>query len=485
MPSTIAPLPPPTRSPAARPGRFDPGAELLSGGNRASLDDAPRTLSRSVDDLTREFGPLVYDRMMLDAKVASAIRYLKISVLADGLTISPAIEAPDPDRAPPKDAPTQADIDLAEEVADFCRWSLERLERPLGWVLYELLEALTHGNKLAEIVYEPITAGRWAGKLAHKALKVKPRESWSFVCDRNLNVLGIRPATTPDELVPREKVAILAWDPRDGDPRGTSLLRPAYEAYNLKSQTWPEYFGYLQTFASPSVWAELPEGGLSEVPVSEVADYPDQTVSYLTGAQFVGFILERWSNRRWAVTPPGVKVNVIPAQGAGEAHTEAIDVANREIDLALLGATRMTQEAENGSKADSQTAQDVVGVLVRWIKTLPTRMVEWDVLWNLVRYNYGRDVADRMTPKCSLGQTEAQDFGAAATGWATLNDSGLIAPNQRAAVQRDWGKDLPEPEWPEPVALPLPGGNSDGSGPPARPQPAGPAPQPGAGPGAQ
>jgi hypothetical protein len=99
-----------------------------------------------------------------------------------------------------------------------------------------------------------------------RALKVKPIRSVAFVTDAYLNVLGLvgaKPGQTvpavsdlaPAEIIPREKFCILSWRPKDGDPRGTSVLRPAYDPWWRKRQTIPEYLKYLAQFAGPSLWA--------------------------------------------------------------------------------------------------------------------------------------------------------------------------------------------------------------------------------------
>jgi hypothetical protein len=306
-----------------------------------------------------------------------------------------------------------------------------------------------------------------------------------------MNVVGIRPemGAAPGagmQLLPREKFAILAWDPRNGDPRGTSILRPAYEAWNLKAKMFPGYFQFTQTFASPNVVGKVGDKS-PDVRVDDVRGYQGPSdEGYLSAAQVMGWHLERFANNRWLIVNSVDDIELIYPTTKGEAHLAGFDFANREIVSAILGTTTGTEEALHDSKAISQTGQDTIGLLVRRIKGVLARLVEWDLLWNLVRYNYGRDVADKFTPTVTLGDIEHQDFAAVGATCASLRTAGILKPNQDDWIlQNKLGlTEIPDGEEPEPppqLAPPGPDGKPPAEGqppppnaaqpPPARPKP--------------
>jgi hypothetical protein len=466
MPSqtTITPLPPP---PGMDPQQFAPVGlaptpadarkEYISGGARDALTNTPQALQRTIDDLTWEFGVRVYETMMLDPKVAASVNYLKSASLTGGIRVIPSILAPPERKEPDPDAPSAADVAKAKEVATFCQWNLRRLDRPLEETLREMLDALPYGHKLAEQTYEVAPDEDYEGKLALRSVKPKARETWSYVVDPWMNVLGIRPemGAAPEagmQLLPREKFAILAWDPRNGDPRGTSILRPAYEAWNLKTKMFPGYYQFTQTFASPNVIGKVGKDS-PDVPVTDVPAYKGPADGgFLSAAQVMGWQLERFANARWLVVNGDDEVTLVYPTTKGEAHLAGFDFANREIVSAILGTTTGTEEALHDSRAISQTGQDTIGLLVRRIKGVLARLVEWDLLWNLVRYNYGRDVADKFTPTVTLGDIEHQDFAATGATCASLRTAGILKPNQDDWIlQNKLGMtEIPDGEEPEP-----------------------------------
>ena len=171
-----------------------------------------RGLPHYVDDITREFGDDLYERMLQDPQVASCIAVLKCSVMSGGVTLEPA------DKSTPDS--------LAGEIADFCRRSLAGLARPLTDTLFEMLDGIAYGNKVAELIYKLPDTGPDTGRLTLADIKVKPRRAVSFVVDTFNNVVGLLglipgqgypvllegfigdPPDTPN-LLPRDKFAVL------------------------------------------------------------------------------------------------------------------------------------------------------------------------------------------------------------------------------------------------------------------------------------
>src|SRR5206468_532813 len=72
------------------------------------------------------------------------------------------------------------------------------------------------------------------------------------------------------------KIVVNTFRPKNNDPRGTSLLRPAYDPWWRKRQALVEYVKYLAQFAGPSIWATTPDGAQSQPPL----DFLGNTVAY-------------------------------------------------------------------------------------------------------------------------------------------------------------------------------------------------------------
>jgi hypothetical protein len=101
----------------------------------------PRTLPFAFDDLTSDFGDDIYLKMMLDPQVNACIGTLKTAVLADGVTIVPAILDQ-----------TQRRYAKGQEIADFVSECIDSLNPSIDVVLWDVLDALAYGAKVAEQV---------------------------------------------------------------------------------------------------------------------------------------------------------------------------------------------------------------------------------------------------------------------------------------------------------------------------------------------
>ncbi len=403
----------------------EPQREYVSagGGVWTAIARTARRLPWHLDDVTRDFGDDLYDRMLLDPQVAAAINVMKAAILEDGAHIVAWLH----DESDPQ-------FQQAQELFTFCEDVLENLDTPLDDVLWNLLDAIATGNRVAEQVYEQRGA-----QLVLRALKVKPRRSTAFVVDSYNNVLGLLGAIPgapmaagslvvdpgqADNILPRDKFAVLTFRPKDHDPRGTSILRPAYNPWWLKMQTWPEYLKYLAQFASKSLIGTLPEGARSPTGVAE------------SPAELMGQQLENFQNGSWTVIPNGAKIDMIGSDGEGGAFRRAFEMYDRQIVTAIINQTLTTMEGVHQSRAAASVHQDVFDTLIRQAKKSVERMLRRDVLMNLVRYNFG-DAAVPLTPYVTLGYIEQQDKGAMIGAYA--QGGYQFDPSQYPAIDEEIG----------------------------------------------
>ncbi len=436
-----------TGSPAATPAqeielRANPYDEYVSAGYLAWYANIPRVLGWAIDDLEETLADPVYSAMMNDAQVFACVAILKASILEDGVTFTAA----ETDEAADGYA-------LAADLRDFCERVIADLATPIDNVLWNMLDALAFGNKVAEQVYAVEASPSGARQVVLRALKVKPRRSTSFVVDafnNTIGLLGLIPGvgfpvqvgtylTSPQSqanLLPRDKFAVLTFRPKDSDPRGTSLLRAAYDPFNAKTRLKPDYLKYLSQFASPSLMGVLPQNAQP----GEAMDAAGATL-YLPNGQPKRILprdalqsaLVNFRSSTALVVPFGTEVTPIEMAGNGQAFLDAFNWYDRQITTAILHQTLATMEGEHQARAAASVHQDVLATIVRQAKAAVETMLRRDVLTPLVRYNYG-DKALRLVPYVTLGQVEQQDVAGLWGAAAQLKSSGYLSDDQLPAV---------------------------------------------------
>jgi hypothetical protein len=145
--------------------------------------------------------------------------------------------------------------------------------------------------------------------------------------------------------------------------------------------------------------------------------------------EFMAGQLVAFQNGSVLVVPAGAEVAPIQPQGDGSAFHRAVDLFNREIVQAILLQTRATMEATHGSKADSQTGQDMFGLLVDAGRTMLAQTLRDDCFRQLVALNYGDDAADRLTPLVTFG-TQDVDRASQWSAVASLMGSKYLGDSQ-------------------------------------------------------
>lgn len=434
------------------------------------------TLPRYIEDIDRDFGDDIVGRMRLDPQYASCIVLLKLAILARGLDILPAVTKPVPPSPPAKDEKGQSDPgaqadferaqtayaaaaaehDRAAEMAEFCKRQINGLTTPfVAHTLFNLLDCIDHGNKVAEVIYTYPETGPDKGRLGLKAVKVKPRRSIAFVVNAFMDVVGLLAAVPGqavattympglgNNLLPRRKFLILTNRPKDEDPRGTNSGRPAYHGWWFKQQAWGDWLRTLATFAGGNVIIKTPPGA---EPSPVLDDEGNETGTYATPEQVAVTAGEAMRNGSVIGLPGECEVQIERPEGdVGEAFQAAIDVADRQITQGILLQTRATKEAKNGSKADSETGQDILGILVAHEKTGVEQALRTDLLMPLIEYNWGPEFL-YLTPRPTLGETSEEDLAALMTAVAALNRTGYFDPEQYPELDARMNMPVRSPE---------------------------------------
>lgn len=457
--------------------------EFIAGGGYDGgwQDAAARSLPLPFDDLTQDFGTDVYAEMLKDPQVAAAVIVLKASTLEDGLMLKPAI-----------DDQKAKGYKRAVKIRDIAARMFERLQFPMDQVLWNMLDAMPFGSKVAEQKFE------WQNVKGERllqliALKPKPRKNVSFVVDQYMNLLGVL-GTQPGQsavqhraiLSPRaadiiepDKVMILTNRSEDCDPRGVSILRAAYEPWWKKRQLGPEYLHYLSQFASPSIWATPPENADDEVPTTDglgnlidvstgepVDDPDDDDADFLQPMSKLDELLAAvmaWRNSYALVVPPGTVVHPVEMIGDGSPFLNAFKLWDAQIIKAILTQSLATEEGDRSRGSAAGVHQDVLDTLVRQGKKAVEEMVHGQVLVPWVQRNWGDEAAEELVPIPSLGTTERQDLPGIMTAVAALMRAAYFHSSQLSSLDemlnlpvRDWS----QPNQLQPPASPAPGESS-------------------------
>jgi hypothetical protein len=414
------------------PIRIDPTMEYVAGGSGYFKGIGVAALPDSIDDLTVRVGYRGYDAMLQMPAVGSSVRTLVLGAMAGEIKLAPTFPLK------PGKKTMSRDEKRADEAVKFCQRLMNRVPN-FRSAVQQLCSAVHRGNKLAEMRARIEETGPDAGRLVLDAFNVKSHSAWQFIVNSAFEVVGIlfRDEQGVRRRAGPEKFAWLTWMPEDNDPRGRSILRAAYHAWNLAIKLYPQYYKYLCQFAVASL-------------IGEVAENDTQTRivdgKVLNPNQYFKLILERFQNGSVVIIPHGARVIPVEVSGEGLAFLNAFEHLNREIVYAILMQTRATMEAQNGSKADSETSTDVMDLLVGYLRDSVSECLRHHVFYEFLRLNYGQQYADAYTPYVLVGAGPAADKVEKWKAAAPLINGGAITPSIQAEFYADAELPVPDPD---------------------------------------
>lgn len=404
-----------------------------------------RVLSRSIDDLTADFGDDFYDRVLLDPTAHATLNIMRASIIEDGARLSNPMADKDADG-----------YDLGQEIVAFCTAVLADMQTTLDDVLWDMLRAIAIGSRVAELVWEQRTARSWyvldqstavsqsQSLLTLRAIKVKHRRATSFVVDAYMNLHGLlalgssgtsassmvvaNGVHNPD-LLPRDKFLVYSFRPEHGDPRGTTAYRAAFNPWNIKQQTYPELLKFLAQFASPSIY-----GTIGERAKPKLHRQTDGTVIEKSPVDALQETLIQFQNGSAAAFDYGTILDVLQSSGGGEAFFTTLTHCDQQIAMAVLHQTLATLEAQHQARSSSEVHQDTGDTIIRQAKRGLAEAFRRDCLRPLVRYNYGDRAAQQLTPLVSLGSVEQQDLAKMITAIAQLARARYLDVSQLPGV---------------------------------------------------
>lgn len=396
-----------------------PDAEYAAATGTAFYGNFWRSLRWAFDDVTEDYGDDLYERMLRDPQVAACINVIKAGALQDGAQLSPAIEDEDDPQYP-----------RAVALMEACQAMLDGLRPSFDDTLWDMLDGIALGSRVAEVI--------WDDAMEIRAVKVKPRHSVAFVVDVFKNVVGLLAripgvgtpvqagtyvlnSLPPYNMLPREKFAVFTFRPRDNDPRGTSILRPAYNAWWLKMQTWPQYLKFLVQFGTPSLIGYVDAQAQPVTIAGAAQETPQQ--------RMVNALIQLQNGTAAAF---GANDRVEPLSVAKDgvaAFREAIDLYDRQITVAILNQTLATMEGQHQARAASETHADVLGALIRQARRGIARMIRDDILCPYLRFKHGAG-AEELAPRVTMGSADQGDLSALWTAASNLKRAGYLDDSQ-------------------------------------------------------
>jgi hypothetical protein len=414
--------------------------EYVVAGRFTYYNQQLRSLNWAIDDLARDLGDEIYDRMMRDPQVNASLAVYKASIIEDGCMLEAAVTDPEEDG-----------YAVAQQLRDKAELMFEQLETPLDAVLWNMLDAAPYGSKVSELVWD-IAGPSGEKEMSLLAIKPKPRRSTTYVVDPYMNLIGMlavkrtspflyamasnQPVVDIKQVIPREKFAVLTFRKTDGDPRGTSILRCAYDPWNRKRQVLPDYVKYLAQFAGPSLIG-ISGPDADSVPVTDEEGNPSGDES-ISAEQALATVLAGFKNSSAIALPNGTIVQPIQSTGEGRAFLNALQHCDAQIVVGILTQTLATMEAEHQARAAAQVHQDVLDTLIRQGKKDAQRMLYWDILRKWVFYNWGEALLT-LTPKPTLGSAEQRMIPTLMAAIAQLVQCQFLQPDQYPGCDRILG----------------------------------------------
>lgn len=393
----------------------------------------------TANDLILKHGYNIFREMQADSEVNASITAF--------------VQAPNsqPSEVNPQIMPGEEGYEKAKQICDFVSWNFRRLNID-AWKRDALRTAIVFGNSVSEIDWDIAQYGPYQDKFIIRRLRRQEPENYGFIMDRWGEVYGVAPineaagtffplgnlipledhhAKLLQGAVPRYKLSIWTWDQKGTDPRGTSMLIPAYVPWWGKQRAIEEWSCWLGRYAQPSIWATP---GPNAVPLCITNPNGSQTITQPTEL-LLQALLQFRSGSALAL-PFGSVVNLLTAEGTIDPFLKSIETFNTEITRAILGQHLATSEGSVAGKAGAQLHAYILRQLISYGRQIMSARIQEDLIKPLVQANYGI-VDDKYYPVVNLGDDDG--FPPTITEVAVLFQAGYFSEDQLAYVDRKLG----------------------------------------------
>ena len=317
----------PAQAPSSAPpvSSARPPAREIASADRDIFHLVFAGLMRPQDDIltTRSGGQglRVYDEIARDPLVGALLQKRYAAVVSRPWTVEPASVG-------------RADRKAAELVQRVLGgdWGL-RYDR----ICYEQLDAILKGYSVGEVMWKVTQEGFFVPD------DVKPKDPRRFVFNdqQQLRLLTFQDMFLGEEL-PQKKFLVHQFGDKVGDPYGLGLGNRLFWPVFFKRQGTQFWLTFAEKFGSPTVVGKYPVGMLDA----------EQDKLFR--------IISDISQRSAVAIPDEAKLELLEASRTGSAgYGELVRYMDEQITVAVLGETLTTSIKGGGSRAASQTHDDV------------------------------------------------------------------------------------------------------------------------------
>lgn len=453
-------------------------------------------LHSTIDEVETELSMSTYDRMGNDPTIAKDIMILISNVLSDDLQMAPgATEA----------EVSEKEHEIFVYVQEFCERIIKGLQPVDSFrsTLEQLFRnGLTYGHGLGEIEWEyrtdrptekppkekptktavaslrgwvtsmfgtskpsmaekepdvtqnkAVLQNKQTTRLLPKSIKVKPRGAARFVVDDYMNVIGFVPKSRPlkggngiklkwNEVIDPRKFCVLTLKKKNEDPRGSSVLRPAYNWYNLKVQLPAEMLRFILEEIVPKGVATLPPNPGQPVPkinpeTQEVeVDENGHPIMVTQAASFIQ-VIEGFRGGAHAVIPNEAKLEPYRKglTGSNDANLfkNILKLLDDQMENSILCQTMAQSEGENQGRSASEQVAQILYVLQFWYRLHIVQFIKSQILAPAITINLG-EWALQYLPQISLGDFSRRDWMLELEAYADAYFKGLLDDTQRPEI---------------------------------------------------
>ncbi len=413
---------------------------IASGVYQGSGMSALHAIGNDFDSVVKEHGIGIYKRMLSDGEVSAAISAFVEASCSTALNVRPLISDPE-----------HEEYAVSEKISEFCRWAINRIPDLRASQKAQVQDGLTFGTSVSSLSFEYHKGPQYNGALTISRIKPNPLESTNFVIDSHSNIIGIIPITPTDPrflvgnsamyvgessivkgMLPRSSFAILTWNPDSGDPRGQSLLRPAFNAWWIKQKTIESMMQWQQRFAWPSIVGKLPEFAEDICIIDEVTG---EEISRTSATEALIEALKGFSNGSILALPHGAMVELLQVNGSANVFLDIIAWCNTEIVRSIQNQHLATAEGIHQARAAADVHKDVLSLMISSIKDWYCSMIRNDVLKPLVESNY--PAFPHLVPNVDLG--DGTGFRLTVADVASLAAVGWFSDGQKKEIDRQLG----------------------------------------------
>jgi len=353
-------------------------------------------------ELVTHKGLEIFDEMILDDQLASALAFKKRSVMASGWEIR---------------SPEHHDSEWPP--SEFIRNVLTNMKQPLEHVLDGVMTASEYGFSICEMVFEQISGGDWDGKLGIKVIKPKRPHNFEFKVDPYGNVehivqkfLGIN---DPKRNLDPRKFIHFKNNERFGNPYGHSDLEAAYRPWFVSDNANKWLAMMLERYGIPPMFFRFNPNSIGK---------SDQLV--------LKNIVETLQAATSAMIPGGKdSIELITPTVAGQVSTvfiptlEYMDRAKARA-LQMPGLLGVTNDAM-GSFARAKVVFDLFLLVIEYIrKLIASQVMDQQVIRPLIEMNFTKEEYHGHYPEFHFSPLTEPEYKDLMSQWRELTRVGSV-----------------------------------------------------------